>query len=180
MAKACISKRVLDQLTRRKRVQDLRQEGLTEVEIAHQLGIAQGTVSKDLAAIARQLQAAIIENGLLAEEVERYRWVEREARSAWARSQKPKQKRTAKKKIIEGVEQSETAVTEEGQVGDAVYLAQVREAVTARLKALGLLKEKHEHSGPGGNAVPIQFINVIRKAPASSEPSAPATPEQSP
>ena len=138
----------LGQAERRATVASLYLMGKRQDEIAAQLGVAQGTVSKDLAAIQAEWQAAAIADLSVrkTQELARLDELEREAWRAWERSQQPREKVTsvpAKRTRAGQVPAWKPKEIERtGQCGDPRFLEQVGRCIKQRCEILGLLKEQ--------------------------------------
>ena len=80
-------------LKRRHQVTELYLRGHTQMAIAEQMGVAQGTVCADLKAIRELWEESLVRNFDLAreEELKKLAMIESETWAAWERSQKPTQ-----------------------------------------------------------------------------------------
>jgi hypothetical protein len=135
-------------LDRRKRAASLYLQGLPQWQIARDLGIAQGTVSKDLAIIREEWKASALTDfdEKKARELAKIDHIEEVAWAAWERSCEDAEVRHSKTEQVPGgagvmapikvVEET----TAKGQSGNPAFLERVSWCVEARLKILGLLK----------------------------------------
>lgn len=126
-----------------------------QADIARDLGIAQGTVSKDLAAIrAAWLKSAVRDfDALKAQEIAKIDEIEREAWLAWERSKKDKEVSLTEQvdgdgaltvteypdgRTVTSRVKRKARMTRTGQVGDSTYLNVVLSCIERRCKILGL------------------------------------------
>jgi predicted transcriptional regulator len=143
---------------RRRRVAELYLRGLSQVEIAGQLGCSQPTVSNDLTSLRDEwLALAVMDfNERKAKELAKLDALERTAWEAWDRSCKDAEtchERTeaalmaSAKEKTEAKEQARLVIvkriidkTTKGQAGDPRFLERVAWCIEMRLKVVGLLK----------------------------------------
>lgn len=125
---------------RRLRVTELYLQGWTQVKIAEEVGVTQGMVSKDLAAIREEWLQASIENidEAKARELARIDNLEREYWEAWYRSCEDAE--TVVKKAVETDkgQRKEATQTAKGQAGDPRFLAGIQWCIQQRCKILGI------------------------------------------
>jgi hypothetical protein len=156
------------QLERQNQVKGLWVRGIPQYQIARDLGISVGTVNNDLKAVRKLIAAAIADElgkeRILAE-VAKLDACEAEAWAEWERSKRDAEVRQAKtvktpagrdaagKPVFD--ERQEASKREEGQCGDPRFLTEIRACVKQRCELLGLIVEKHEHTGADG--APIAF-----------------------
>jgi predicted DNA-binding protein (UPF0251 family) len=152
-------------LERRQQVKELWVRQTPQWRIAKQLDISQATVCRDLKAIRRALAAALADDAgqqrLLAE-VAKLDALEAQAWAAWERSCADAEVRLVKSVKTEDGKREEASKREEGQAGDPRFLAEVRACVKQRCELLGLIVEKHEHTGKDGAAI-FSLEAVVRE-----------------
>lgn len=121
---------------RRQEIADLYLQGWAQTAIAKQVGVAQSTVSTDIAAIYEEWRESTIRDFDVMREVElrKLNRVEKEAWAAWERSQNPAQAAVVS---TDGSEQR-TQKTVKEQIGDPRYLDQILKCITSRRALLGL------------------------------------------
>ena len=121
---------------RRARITKFYLQGWPQSAIASELGISQSTVSEDVRYVRRQWERSAIRNfdELRTRELQKLDYVEREAWSAWERSQKPAQAATVSG---EGNGQ-QTRKSVKNQVGDPRYLDQIAKCIVQRRAITGL------------------------------------------
>ena len=121
---------------RRRKTADFYVKGWRQADIAHELGVAQATVSNDLKAVQQEWRESAIHdiNLLRQRELQKLDRIERECWQEWERSKQPSQ--SAKVRTDGNQQKTEKQVTD--QRGDVVYLDQIRQCVAARRAILGL------------------------------------------
>jgi len=121
---------------RREKVTDLYVKGWSQAAIAIELNISQSTVSEDVQYVRRKWeQSAMCNFGeLRARELHKLDYMEKEAWSAWERSQKPAQSATV---TGEGNGQ-QTRKSMKNQTGDPRFLDQVSKCISHRRAITGL------------------------------------------
>lgn len=167
-------------LERRKNVAKRYLRGETQWEIARAFEVDQATISTDLKAIQQEwLAQAVLDRGeWTARELARIDEVERNAWTAWSRSQEDAQVLRAK---MRG-QQSETEKVSKGQAGDPRYLEIVLKCVAKRCELLGL--DAPKTSGDGKQTI-LGFVietvdergNVV-SVPAPTAPEANRIPDE--
>jgi hypothetical protein len=143
----------------RRRVADLYLKGWIQADIAEEVGLNQGTVSRDLKALHKEwLASALVDiDEAKSRELAKIDKLEREYWQAWERSQEDAETVTKKATETGGVERKEGAIVTKGQAGDPRFLAGVQWCIERRCKILGIdAPEKKEHSGPGGGPINLQ------------------------
>jgi hypothetical protein len=139
----------------------LRLQGLTQAEIARQMGTTQQQVSRDLRRIARKWHQESQQSAadLIAVELARLDKVESDCWDAWERSCQPAVKRTeAPGKVIE---------TTTRRDGDPRFLNDVLECIERRCGLLGLDAthgHEHEHGGQDGQQIRVALTDEQRLA----------------
>jgi hypothetical protein len=120
----------------RARVADLYIQGWMQAEIARNVGVSQPTVSTDIKAIQKQWRASAIRDFdvLRERELQKLDRLEREAWSAWERSQKPSQEAVVS---TDGTTQKTLKRVAE-QTGDVRFLGQIHKCIASRRALLGL------------------------------------------
>jgi len=120
---------------RRRKIADMRLRGLTQDEIAAELGVTQGAISRTLKRMSKEWQESASRNiaELKAQQLAEIASVKAEAWNAWSESRSTKTKRVAGKR---GDEVS-SSITTEDQFGDPAYLSAVLKAITEESKILG-------------------------------------------
>jgi hypothetical protein len=121
---------------RRQRVTELYLKGRSQTEIAAELSVAQSTVSEDVQYVRRQWEQSAVRNydELRTRELQKLEYIEREAWSAWDRSQKP-----AQSAVISGEGQGkQTRKSLKQQIGDPRFLDQVNKCIAQRRAITGL------------------------------------------
>jgi predicted transcriptional regulator len=131
----------LETILRRKRVAELHFDGMTQLEIAAEVGVSRARVWQDLEAIKEdwRSEAALSFGDRQAKEVAKVDRYEREAVAAWRRSQLPAE--TTETSIAADGTQGRCKRTTKGQTGDAAYLNLAQGCVDRRCKILGILKD---------------------------------------
>jgi hypothetical protein len=130
----------LQMLARRKRVAELAVQGWTQIEIAAELGVSQGTISTDLKAVRKMWaeSAVIAMDEMKATEKAKLDYIEREAFGAWDRSKGERETKSIK---TDG-ESEEKALKSEAQFGDPRYLTVARQVISDRVELFGLASPK--------------------------------------
>lgn len=134
-------------IDRRRKVAEMYLRGTIQADIARQLGVVQGTVSRDLAAIrADWRQSAVMDfDARKDQELAKIDEVERAAWDGWRRSQEPAE--TTRAEISGDVQKA--VKTTEGQAGDPRFLQTVLNCVERRCRILGIdAPDKVSVSGP--------------------------------
>lgn len=161
----------------RLRITPLYLQGWNQTEIARELGVDQSTVSRDIKFLLAEWRKQ--RNGLVDEFEGKYRYVYREAITAWHRSKEDAVTETSE--MIEVPEVSKDAkgnpqvvssqrmkaqTRREGQSGNPALLAQAQAAIKAIREMFGVdAAEKIEHSGPGGQPLFSEIVvNVKRES----------------
>lgn len=127
---------------RRHRISELYLRGMTQHEIAREVGVTQQQVSYDLKVIRRALDKQAVEN--LDEhrrlELARINDLQREYWQAWQESKEQATKTHAKKVAggSGGEGRTETTLVKEERTGDPRYLAGVQWCIAERAKILGI------------------------------------------
>jgi len=121
---------------RRQQVADLYLQGWTQGAIAKETGVAQGTVCNDLKVIRQMWKESAVDDFEVWKQTElrRLERVEREAWSAWERSQKPAQEA----RFQDGAANGRSQKTVRNQYGDPRFLEVVLKCVSGRRSILGL------------------------------------------
>ena len=121
---------------RRNLVGDLYVRGFSQTAIAHELGVAQSTVSLDLKAIEKEWKASTLRDfdTLRAVELRKLDRLEREAWEAWQKSQEPAEVT----KVTDHGNGKKAEKTVKQRVGDARFLEQIHKCLAARRALLGL------------------------------------------
>lgn len=174
-------------LKRQHRVADLYLAGKTQWEIADLVGITQGTVSKDLAAIRTAWLASAVRDfdAIKSEQLAKIDRVEVIAWAAWERSCKDAETRRVESisgrtvRVTEKTGKHTTKTTTEklpplekaskssvGQSGDPRFLDRIAWCVETRLKLIGALPRGELPLTPDGGAL---VVKVIGGAAASME-----------
>jgi len=111
-------------------------EGLTQSQIARELGVSQGTVSHDLKAIRQQWQASANRDfdEAVGIELAKLDKVEREAWKAWNRSLEPAEST----RVMQQAGNKRAEKTTRQQHGDPRFLEQIQRCIAARRALLGL------------------------------------------
>jgi len=122
-------------IERRQRVADLYLQGWTQLAIAKEVGVSQGMICVDLKQIRKEWRESAIRDfdAMRDEELRRLERIEKEAWSAWERSQKPVQ--SARVSDKEGGKGHKTV---KSQVGNSRFLELVLKCVESRRAMLGL------------------------------------------
>ena len=155
-------------LERQAKVAEFYLQGWSQLKIAAEVGSAQSTISRDLKAIREEWRKSRIRDfeEAIAIQLEKIDLTEREAWSAWERSQ---QDAVSKKNMMTGGE-CPTEWEQEvrtGQYGDPRFLKIALECVERRCKLLGLdAPEKHQHTGADGRPLVMEVV-VKDRAEAS-------------
>jgi predicted transcriptional regulator len=112
----------------------LHRRGYNQRQISEKLGVTQQQVSYDLAALRKRYAETQLEEtgAAIAEKVEQFREVFKEAWEAWERSK----------------QSSEDLPANE-------FLRTIRDVLCDESKLRGLITNKNEHSGPGGKPMEI-------------------------
>ena len=126
----------LAQLERRRQIAELALQGLSQTAIAGQLGVTQGTVSRDLAIIREEWRNSTLRDFDEARgvELQRLDLIIREAWAAWQRSQKPQQSASFTGDTPGPQSQKKVA----NRVGDPRFLEQINKCIAQRRALLGL------------------------------------------
>lgn len=144
---------------RRQAVARLYLRGQTQHEIAAQVGVDQGTVSRDLAAIQKQWKSSAVAaiDELKAQQLAKVDALERTYWEAWERSCKPRETNIAK--MVDGKgERKEATTHKEGRDGNPKFLEGVLKCIERRCQLLGIDAPKRlEHSGPGGGPIQCDY-----------------------
>ena len=121
---------------RRQQLADLYVKGSTQSQIALQLGVAQSTVSADLKAIRREWRDSRIRDfdEAVAIELRKLDNLEREAWSAWERTQQPAEST----KVTQDGSGKKAEKTVKQQQGNPRFLEQVHRCIVGRRTLLGL------------------------------------------
>lgn len=190
----------LELVERRKKVASMYLRGFTQHEIAQAVGVDRGQISRDLEKLREDwLGSALMDfDERKAQELAKVDKLERTACKAWLRSCKPAETirlETVRGRTRKGKEVTrhpngavvtrdieiplpdlvKTSKTSQGQAGDPRFLERIGWCVSERCKILALITNKHEHSGPGGGAIPHQhspneaIISAIRTNPAAAD-----------
>jgi hypothetical protein len=157
---------------RRKTVASLYLQGKFQAEIAKEVHVDRGTISRDLKAIeAEWAKSGVMDlNVAKARELAKNDEVERQAWGGWERSCKD-----AETMEVTGTSQAGKSKPEKvkkitrGQVGDPRFLGIIQECGKRRCEILGLdAPKKLEHGGTDGGPIPIQLNNeqLIERARA--------------
>jgi hypothetical protein len=136
---------------RRETVADLYIQGWTQAQIANHLSVSQPTVCADLKAVQKQWRESSIRDfDLLRErELKKLSRLEREAWTAWERSQKPAQTAVVS---TDGRSDQKTQKTVKDQIGDPRFLAEIHKCVASRRALLGLdAPERVSLTSPDGD-----------------------------
>jgi hypothetical protein len=175
------------------RIAELHAQGLSQREIAEQIGVSQVQICKDLKEIYRRwrepdkTKLPIVKARLLAEIAAN----KKAMRQAWRDSLKPKEVTSQKQVSVTGEakegadgevasgdrERKEASLRTEDRDGNVAYMREIREYIALECKMHGLFApEQVQHSG--GDA-PIRIIEIIRPSPGPSE-SLPHGPSSAP
>ena len=148
--------------TRRKTVADLWLRCVTLADIARKLGVHRSQITRDLQKVRAEWKESRIASydERVLDELARIDRLEETAWQGWDRSILDAGTRTVKIVKREGGERSESWEREEGQSGDPRYLAEVRHCIELRAKLLGLMVQRHEHSGPEGKPIQVETTRV--------------------
>ena len=121
---------------RRALVAEFYLKGWTQPAIASQLAVSQGTISRDLKAVRREWRDSRIGDfdEAVVIELKKVDRLEREAWSAWERSQEP----VEATKVIQDGGGKKAEKTVRQQQGDPRYLELVQRCIAARRALLGL------------------------------------------
>ena len=151
---------------RRKRVASMYVKGVQQWEIAFELGVTQGTISKDLKVIrTRWAESGIRDYDKSVErELRKIDELEREYWDAWDASKLPRQTETQRAvRRGDGEEQGQALIaektlrTESLYGGDAKFLAGVERCIAQRCKILGLEAPKRaELTGARGGSIKVE------------------------
>lgn len=137
--------------------------GVTQFEIAQELGVSQQQVSYDIKALQRRWQESALVNvdEAKAKELAKIDRLEREYWNAWERSLEDAEVQTTKQKgvIVETVEGQKRHITPvegskrvEGQSGNPAFLKGVEWCINKRCEILGLdAPKKVAPTNPGGD-----------------------------
>jgi hypothetical protein len=137
-------------LERRKRVADLYLTGKSQWHIAHELGINQGTVSRDLEALRIQWRASnqIKIDAIQERELAKLDLIEAEAWVAWEASKQNKERTTKERSSGESCANSKVVVVTESRLPDPEYLKTVQWCINKRCEIIGLdAATKINHGG---------------------------------
>jgi len=124
---------------RRREIADKYLRGVTQWDIAIELGVNQSTISRDLQALQKEWLASSLANLTQAKALElaKVDRLEREYWDAWERS-----KRTSENSITERIDgdiaKIKVLLAKESQVGDPRFLAGVEKCINKRCEILGL------------------------------------------
>jgi hypothetical protein len=130
------SRKDLAILQRRKQVAELHLQGWSQPAIAHQLEVSQPTICADLKAIRQDWRDSAIRDfdALRDRELQKLELIEREAWSAWQRSQKP-----AQSAVVTGDGHDQKArKSMKHQYGDPRFLQLISHCIAQRRAILGL------------------------------------------
>lgn len=156
-------------IIRRHKAGRLYVQGKAQWEIGEALGVDQATISRDLKALQKEWLAYSAQGKAehVAQELAKLDELERTAREAWERSCKPAEimhagttkGRTAKDgtPLPDLVKSYKTV---KGQAGDPRFLERIGWCIDERAKILGLVNQKHEHTGPNGGPIPHEHDDV--------------------
>lgn len=161
---------LLDQ--RRLRVYQAWCQGVPNYEIAAGEGVDPGQITRDVAAMltevhGRRVDIAEEETNRLLAEID---WQLQELRAAWERSKKPKDRKRAKRS--EGLgrdgkgERRDAETVTEGRDGNPKFQSEITRLQEFRAKVQGLVKERHEHSGPNGGPIQHTVLTDEQRAAA--------------
>ena len=148
---------------RRQRIQDLEATGVrSPAEIARRLQVPLRTVQADIAAMNRAFQtleeAAQLRLTTKRQQVAAAEWRNGELVTEWRRLKLNKEKERAKEATggtgKRAGKRIETQAESEGRLGDVSYLREMRENDKYVAGLLGLLVDKHEHTGKDGKELP--------------------------
>lgn len=145
----------------RRRIADLYLKGWTQSAIAQEIGVSQPQISYDLGVIRQQWRATTTINldEAKLKELSRIDLLERTYWEAWTRSLDEKVK-TRTERYAGSDKQGKASVEKETLLGNPSYLAGVQWCISERCKVLGLYAPvKQEHSGVGGDAITVKFID---------------------
>lgn len=145
---------------RRLRVMQLYFQGKTQWEMAQEVGVDRGTISRDLAAFREQWRARHQEtwDQHIQDELARIDHLERVAWEGWLRSCQDAETMLAESTRGKADdERTKTSKRIEGQSGDRGFLSEVRACIELRMKLLGLVVEKREVSG----SVTLELVEEI-------------------
>jgi transcriptional regulator with XRE-family HTH domain len=156
-------------------VERLDRRGYSQRQIAERLGVAPSQVCYDLKLLRKRYQDTQLaeRSAAVAEKLEQYREVRREAWEAWDRSKDNKEKEI-KEKISNLAQQAEAGaveklkavITTEGRLPGNEYLRTILETLQDERELLGLdAPKKQELSGPDGSAVPVRILEVVLAHP---------------
>ena len=141
-------------LERRKRVADLYLRGKSQWQIAQELGINQGNVSRHLEALrvewrkSNELKIDVMQQRELA----KVDLIEVEAWAAWERSKENKERTTKERASGESTIRSKAVVVTEGRLPENEYLKTVMMCINKRCEILGLdAATRIHHSGAIGS-----------------------------
>jgi len=156
-------------LDRRRQVADLYLRGTPQYLIARQFNVHKGQITRDLQAIREDWKrAAALDFGeRLAQELAKVDRLELEYWTAWDRSCKDAQVLLAETIKTADGSRAKTSKRVEGQAGDPRFLTGIQWCSEQRCKLLGLIKTKLEHSGPGGEAIPVRVIEFTGPSEAT-------------
>lgn len=129
--------------------------GMTQVELAAEYGVSQGTISKDLAALrAMWLESALVDFDEARQvALAKIDHLEAEYWAAWETS-KTERVKTATGKTDKG---TSARVEKEQRDGNPQYLAGVQWCIAERIKLLGLYAPtKQELTGRGGGPIEVK------------------------
>jgi len=152
---SCIGEQQFAVLERRTKVSDLYLRGLSQWQIARELGIGQATVSRDLEALRVQWResSSLAIDTILQRELAKIDLIEAEAWIAWERSKENRERTTKERSSGETSAKSKVVVVTEGRLPDNEFLKTVQWCISKRCEILGLdAPRKLEHSGEIGGA----------------------------
>ncbi len=149
-------------LEHRAKITELHKEGWQNKDIAEELGLADYTVCRDLAAVRAVLYEQAIENLDEARKLElaKINLIEAEAWEQWERSKQPRTTKSATK----GDTVNKQSFKEEERGGDPRYMEIILKCSDQRAKLLGLVVNKVDMMS---NGKPMQPIQIVEIRPAS-------------
>lgn len=161
---------------RRHRVFQKWSVGIPQNQIAHEEDLSGAQISRDLDAVLAELHGRGLDDSdrHRLEMLGKLAHAETELLAAWERSKQPKERRTTKTvrpdaKSKAGARDEGGKVTE-GRDGNPKFIAELRALWESKASILNLLSPtRHEHAGPGGSAIPISIIEVVRDASGRSD-----------
>jgi hypothetical protein len=152
-------------------VERLDRRGYSQREIASRVGVAPSQVCYDLKLLRKRYQDTQLaeRSAAVAEKLEQYREVRREAWEAWDRSKDNKEKEI-KEKISNLAQQAEpgtgeklkAVITTEGRLPGNEYLRTIVQTFQDERELLGLdAPKKLEHGGDGGGAIRLLLVEEV-------------------